>query len=325
MYAAVSLAVCPLEDYIMRATRSLAFAALVVLPALALAPLGTRSTRADSVADSPVEVARIRAHFDSVLTELAARDLSALTVAQRENRRALMTTLTAYRGRGVFPHNYDFPGEAVPYFVDRKTGTLCAVAHLLESTGRRDIVDRVARADNTVWVPALAGDVEFESWLAANGITLDEAARIQVPYVGPDPLPTPGYRDLESASTKALHRTAPFIGAGAIAAALWNAYGNTDGRHRSGAVLGLASGLATAGVGVAMLSRSDASPGAGAASALVGTIGVAVASRVLFNRHRSLAAKRNADKVHAEATTTVTPLVNAAHGGSAGLSVSIRF
>lgn len=316
----------------MRASRSLALAlaALLVPAVFALATSASRSADANGVADAPIELARIRAHFDSVLTELAARDLSALTAAQRENRSGLVTTLAAYRDRGVFPHNYDFPGQAVPYFVDRKTGTLCAVAHLLESTGHRGVVDRVARADNNVWVAQLAGDVEFESWLDEQGVTLDEAARIQVPYIGdggrlPAPVPIPSGPPPETKSTTALHRSAPFIGAGAIATALWNAYGNTDGHRRSGAVLGLASGLATAGVGVAMLSRSDASPGAGAASALVGTVGVAVASRVLFNRHRSFATQRGADKARAEETTTVTPLVSASNGGSAGVSVSIRF
>src|SRR5688572_19319569 len=139
----------------MRHIRQIALASALLLPALALAPRGPRPADFHAVTDSPAEVARIRAHFDSVLVELAARDLSTLTVAQRANRSGLVTTLVAYRERGVFPHNYDFPGEAVPYFVDRKTGTLCAVAHLLASTGRRDIVDRVARADNNVWVPSL--------------------------------------------------------------------------------------------------------------------------------------------------------------------------
>ena len=73
---------------------------------------------------------------------------------------------------------------AVPYFVDRKTGTLCAVGFLLASTGRADIVDRVAGVNNNVYVAELAGDTAFTAWLVEQGITLDEAARIQVPYWG---------------------------------------------------------------------------------------------------------------------------------------------
>jgi len=111
-----------------------------------------------SITPEGMEVHRIQAHFDSVLAELSARDVADLTSAQHAARVRLLETLRTYRDRGIFPHNYDFAGRAVPYFVDRKTGTLCAVAHLLASTGRRDIVDRVARTNNNVWVPDLAGD-----------------------------------------------------------------------------------------------------------------------------------------------------------------------
>jgi len=158
-----------------------------IFAAATIASLGvmTIAISGSSVSTSSAEVQRIQSHFDSVLTELGARDVSALTSSQRSERAALVATLRAYRDRGVFPHNYDFPGTAVPYFVDRKTGTLCAVAHLLESTGRRDIVDRVSAMNNNVRVPDLATDTALAGWLEAHGLTLSEAARIQVPYVGP--------------------------------------------------------------------------------------------------------------------------------------------
>src|SRR5215207_3379955 len=147
----------------MRASGLIAVLAFVAAP-LGLAP----SVHAGGPAER--EVSRIRAHFDSVLTELAHRDVATLSASQRGNRARLMTTLAAYRDRGVFPHNYDFADRAVPYFIDRKTGTRCAVAHLLESTGRRDVVDRVARMNNNVWVAELASDTALASWLDANGI-----------------------------------------------------------------------------------------------------------------------------------------------------------
>ena len=160
----------------------LVIATALTLVTLAAATATGRATTAPLRFDGRGGVHRIRTHFDSVLTGLGSRDLTALTQEQRARRASLMTTLRAYQARGVFPHNYDFPGQDVPYFVDRKTGTLCAVAHLLASTGRRDIVDRVARANNNVLVPQLAGDSAFTHWLSDNGITLDEAAFIQVPY-----------------------------------------------------------------------------------------------------------------------------------------------
>jgi len=128
------------------------------------------------------EVLRIQSHFDSVLAELATRDVSTLSAARRAARTTLMHMLERYRDRAVFPHNYDFSAPT-PYFIDRKTGTLCAVAHLLESTGRRDIVDRVARTNNNVWVAELASDTALASWLNEHGVTLAEAARIQGRYL----------------------------------------------------------------------------------------------------------------------------------------------
>ena len=156
-------------------TRWTAVAALVVVP------VGVRST-VRAAASGAKEVARVRAHFDSVLTELTARDASSLTAGQRAHRAALVAELARYRDRGAFPHNYDFPGRLVPYFVDRKTGAMCAVANLLAATGRRDIVDRVAAANNNVWVDDLQSDTAFTHWLDDNGLTLSEAARIQIVY-----------------------------------------------------------------------------------------------------------------------------------------------
>ncbi|HTE43613.1 MAG TPA: hypothetical protein VK636_00105, partial [Gemmatimonadaceae bacterium] len=146
---------------------------------LVIAPIGIGSVVSTVHAGDPL-VEKNQMHFDSVLTELSGRDIGALTATQRSNRGTLVRELAAYSRRGVFPHNYDFPGRAVPYFVDRKTGTLCAVGNLLAFTGRRDVVDRVARANNNVWVDQLSADTAFAAWLDANGLTLHEAARIQL-------------------------------------------------------------------------------------------------------------------------------------------------
>jgi hypothetical protein len=76
------------------------------------------------------EARRIQAHFDSVLIELEGNAVAGLSSQQRARRASLLETLRAYRNAGGFPHNYDFPGQLVPYLVDRQTGALCAVAVL---------------------------------------------------------------------------------------------------------------------------------------------------------------------------------------------------
>jgi len=73
------------------------------------------------------EVQRLGAHFDSVDSELRARDVSRLNSSQLTQRKQLIAWLVEYRNAGVFPVNDRFPGRMVPFFRDSK-GTLCAMA-----------------------------------------------------------------------------------------------------------------------------------------------------------------------------------------------------
>jgi hypothetical protein len=292
---------------------------LVLAAAIALTTVAATTQHATAApGDAGVtEVTRIRVHFDSVLATLGSRDVSGLTAEQRARRASLLETLRAYQARGVFPHNYDFPGQAVPYFVDRKTGTLCAVAHLLASTGHRDIVDRVARADNNVWVPQLAGDSAFTRWLDDNGLTLDEAAFIQVPYMQP-------VSEAQVARNVGFAVATPFALGGALATSLWNATSNSDGHSSRGSKIGIISGLATVGLGAAVLSKSEFNHGIAASGVAMGVTSVALSMRSMHN-HSSIMAQREAEKVRTMAQTAVVPMVDVSNGGSAGIAVSVRF
>ncbi|MEO5818086.1 MAG: hypothetical protein ABIT20_22645 [Gemmatimonadaceae bacterium] len=292
---------------------------LVIAAAIALATIAASTQQATATSGDvgAAEVMRIRAHFDSVLSQLSAREVSGLTAAQRTRRTAVLEMLRAYQTRGVFPHNYDFPGEAVPYFVDRKTGTQCAVAHLLASTGHRDLVDRVARANNNVWVRELAGDSAFTRWLSDNGLTLKEAAFIQVPYAQP-------VSQAEVARNVGFAVAAPFALGGAMATTLWNLTSNSDGHRTRVSKIGVISGLATVGLGAAVLAKSEFNRGYAASGVAVGLTSVALSMRSMSN-HSTIMAQREAEKARMIAQTAVVPMVDASNGGSAGLAVSIRF
>jgi hypothetical protein len=269
------------------------------------------------------EVARIRHHFDSVLVELEARDLATLSAAQRARRQALIATLRAYRDRGAFPHNRDFAGRAVPYFVDRETGILCAVAHLLASTGRRDLVDRVAAADNNVWVPQLAGDTAVAAWLDAQGLTLDEAARIQVPYMDDG-----GSSVTATVTRSPLSFGATLAGGAALGSALWNATANTHGRQRIGNVLGVTAGVAAVSLGAVGLGDGRASPALTAGSMVAGATSVWLSTRGIRRHHRAerLAAAQRASREREGVRTSVAPLLPVGGGASGvGASVLVRF
>lgn len=127
------------------------------------------------------EATRLRAHFSEVLAELRARDVAPLSASQRAMRARLLAELERYARAGRFPRNLDFPGVRTPYFVDA-SGTRCAMAHLIESTGAGEIVARVAAAKNNAFVRELAADPALVAWLEQAGLTAFEAGRIQPGY-----------------------------------------------------------------------------------------------------------------------------------------------
>jgi hypothetical protein len=203
------------------------------------------------------ERVRIQAHFDSVLGELRARDVSPLTQTQRARRGRLVEVLSSYRSAGLFPHNYDRPG-LVPTFIDPKTGVRCAVGHLVTVSGRGDIAERVAAADNHVYVVELAADTAFRHWLNDNGLTLAEAARIQVPYMGDGTRP-----GLDSKPANPYVGNAPAVAltVGAMGLTTWNAVRNLHGQKKILSIAGMAvGGLGIVG-GNALLANGQASPG----------------------------------------------------------------
>ncbi|MGQ0649771.1 MAG: hypothetical protein ACT4P7_19635 [Gemmatimonadaceae bacterium] len=296
----------------------------VALVSLASASIESSSHRARPTSHDVghgVEVRRIQAHFDSVLSELAARDLPSLSGAQRANRSALVTTLRGYRDRGVFPHNYEFRGEAVPYFVDRRTGTLCAVAHLMASTGRRDLVDDIAAMNNNIWVAQLEGNVEVERWVKHNGLTLEEAARIQVPYLHDG---SPIVTTFGSRNNAWLVGTSVTAGA-AAASALWNGWGNADGHRRLGTILGLTTSALALGFGGAAMSDPTAPSAVAPVSIASGVVGAFLSTRGLLRNRQAVASRREADRARGVARFDLAPIVPVPGANGAGIALSVRF
>jgi hypothetical protein len=60
------------------------------------------------------------------------------------------------------------------------------MAYLIERSGRRDLVDRVAVKRNNAFIAQLADDPELRAWLDSAGLSVAEAARIQPTYEPPD-------------------------------------------------------------------------------------------------------------------------------------------
>jgi hypothetical protein len=226
------------------------------------------------------EVGRLRAHFDAVLTELNARDVSSLAPAQKAARADLVRTLAAYRDAGVFPHNHDFPGEHIPYFRDAH-GTLCAMAYLVAATGRGDIVDATAERRNNAYVPDLAADSRLGSWLDSVGLTVAEAARIQPAYDG-----GPTIVVVEQRHRARYVVPSVALGIPALFTAVVNWRAPRDKRSDGTLFLGALTGAATAMLGAAILTDERDGPMLGIADVTVGSAALVAAVRRSLRRAR---------------------------------------
>ena len=126
----------------------------------------------------------MRAHLEGALAEIVASELPHLTDAQRRNRAEVAAALRGYIDAGAFPRNRARP-YMTPVFIDDE-GNRCAVAHLLDVTGHGDLALRVAATRNLAFVRELADDPALAAWITAQGITVDEAARVQPMYATHD-------------------------------------------------------------------------------------------------------------------------------------------
>ena len=168
----------------MRGANIILLSYLLALPAAAQVttagscPAQVTSSEADFVA---AETTRLRAHFDEVLAELHAADVSGLSATQRERRAQHLQRLAAYRDRGVFPRRYTGPAGLVPEFRDVH-GTRCAMGELLYLSGEEALVDDVASSANSATIAELSVDARLTDWLADNGLSVAEAGRIQPGY-----------------------------------------------------------------------------------------------------------------------------------------------
>lgn len=255
------------------------------------------------------ERVRIQAHFDSVLGELRARDVSSYSSEQQGRRGALIERLSTYRNAGRFPHNYDRPG-LVPTFVDPKTDVRCAVAHLVESTGRADIVQRVAAANNHVYVVELSADTAFRHWLRENGLTLAEAARIQVPYMGQP--------------VEAMRPANPYVGnlpavalsIGSVGLTTWNLARNRHGERKVISVAGIATGALGVIAGNALLGNGQAAPAIARATIWTGLASTVTGAVTMLPVFRA-----SANNV--QVSPTITPSEGKS-GSRVGIAASFR-
>jgi hypothetical protein len=255
---------------------------------------------------------RLRAHFDSVDLELRGRDVSRLTPAQRERRATLVRWLKEYRNAGVFPVNDKFAGQFVPFFRDSR-GVLCAMAYLIDRSGRRDIVDKVARTRNNAYVRELADDPALIEWLDENGLTVADAARIQPQYEGI----TPGAPDRVSSDFAIATLV---LGGGSLASTGVNFVKPT----LTGEIVGILVGGGAIVNGIAHLDENRGTKRVANASIIAGSVGVA-ASVAAFAWPR-IRSQKSAVAANNSRNFMITPsIVPTSNSYSLGVGASAKF
>ena len=126
------------------------------------------------------QVLSIQAHLAEAEHHLRAHPPAGLDSARAAARSARLDDLRAYRLLGDFPRNLDFPDRAIPYLIDAR-GIACAVGHLMLLSGGDSLAREISRTRNHVYLPD-ERDPRLAEWARANGLTLEECARIQPSY-----------------------------------------------------------------------------------------------------------------------------------------------
>jgi peptidoglycan/LPS O-acetylase OafA/YrhL len=118
---------------------------------------------------------------------------------------------------------------------------------------------------------------------------------------------------------------APIALGGSAIASIWNAGGNADGHRRFAKVLGLTSGAMAIGMGATVAAKPDLARGVGVASAVLGGVSVALATRAIRRHNADLTRAREVERARATVETSVAPIVPAGPHAGAGVAVSLRF
>ena len=246
------------------------------------------------------EQSRLRAHFDSVDNELRAASVSKLTAQQRTMRAKLVSWLRDYRNAGRFPENNRFADRAMPFFRDSH-GTLCAMAYLVDRSGRGDIVDHIAKTRNNAFIHELVDDPELVRWIAASGLSVDEAARIQPSYGPPPVIVENGDRVSPNYALLSMGLGGTSLGSIGV---------NLFAPSRLSNALGFIAGAGAIAAGASRIKEGGGTRQVAIADATVGSISVVTALFSSFWRlHQSTAAKSGVDKTRSAAVVSPELLV----------------
>jgi hypothetical protein len=118
------------------------------------------------------------AQAGAIKTPATAIDRVALRAQLAAHRAQQIAHLQAYGEAGQFPHNTT-TAPSLHMFRDPE-GRLCAVANLVQTDGRADLVETTVRDHNDLAV-ADVHDGPMMDWMVSSGLTQEELVAIQAP------------------------------------------------------------------------------------------------------------------------------------------------
>ncbi|HYU51546.1 MAG TPA: hypothetical protein VEK37_01320, partial [Gemmatimonadaceae bacterium] len=194
--------------------------------------------------------------------------------------------------------NDKFSDRAVPFFRDSH-GTRCAMAYLVDRSGRGDIVDHITKTRNNAFIRELTDDQALVAWLDASGLTVDEAARIQ-PQYGPYPVIV--------SDEKRVSPNYAILSMGLSGASLGSLGFNVFTPSWTSAGVGLTAGVATIIAGAAHLEDPIGNKKVAIANTTVGSLAAIGALRAMFlTRHAHERATVEASGKRLLSETSISP------------------
>ena len=123
---------------------------------------------------------RISTHLAYAEMLLRSKETSFLDSGTRARREALLDHLHDYWQAGIFPKNYEHNNGLSPCFID-KDGNICALGYLVEKSEGKQLVENINKEFDDAGTAAMS-NASLADWIAANGLTKEEAAIIQPAY-----------------------------------------------------------------------------------------------------------------------------------------------
>jgi hypothetical protein len=185
------------------------------------------------------EVLRIKTHLKYVESLLRNKNIASLSAEQKQRRACMLNLLHQYSAAGIFPRNYDYPGQRKPCFID-KDGRICAVGYLVEQTAGRQVAEDINsnyKYDNLLAMHSTTVD----EWVKSSGLTKEECAMIQPAYGG-GPYPGGVYLEANYIST-GYGVSSGILGAVNISTGIINGIQISKGaKNKTMSILGLVTG-----------------------------------------------------------------------------------